>query len=408
MKGKNEMRRTKKLIALLLVLITISGCFSMGITAMAAETAIKTIKLLDQKSYALYYGSTKTYKFSIPVSSTVYASFTGQDTKEIWGDKNAYYKYDVNVTIKDSDNSTIKKATININSKDKKRVYVDLKKGDYKIVISVPKGGDDGFFNFSLYEKLTKEYPTKTLTLNKSSVTVNYDTEEPPVLKATQNPSYTTDNLTWSTSNKYIATVKDGVVEPLRLGKVTITAKSGTKTAKCTVNIKSMPLIVTMDDPVQYLKKYVKYVENAEGGKWSSSDKNVATVSSTGKITAKKIGECFITFKTTDGKYYKFYVVVAYPVMITNEKVYRTSSSRGIEFTLMNCSEKTVESVKIGFEEYDFEGQLTRNDKRSFTNMQFKSLNEKNIRCKINANTAYYGAYIYQVKFTDGTIWKVK
>lgn len=85
------------------------------------------------------------------------------------------------------------------------------------------------------------------------------------------------DKMTWTTSNKYVTLVKNGVIESLRLGKAIITAISGTKTAKCTVNITGMPLIASKDQGAQYLKKYVKFVENAEGGKWSCTDKNVGT-----------------------------------------------------------------------------------------------------------------------------------
>ena len=49
----------------------------------------------------------------------------------------------------------------------------------------------------------------------------------------------TKQKVTWSTGNKKIATVKNGVVTPKKAGKVTIKAKVGGKTLKCTVTVKS-------------------------------------------------------------------------------------------------------------------------------------------------------------------------
>lgn len=73
-----------------------------------------------------------------------------------------------------------------------------------------------------------------------------------------------------------------------------------------TVSVKS----VSVDKPTAELVKggtltLVSTVEPADASnknvKWSSSDESVATVSSTGVVTAKSVGTAVITVTTTDG-----------------------------------------------------------------------------------------------------------
>lgn len=59
----------------------------------------------------------------------------------------------------------------------------------------------------------------------------------PFTLVATPTPSNTTDTVEWSTSDDTVATVADGVVTPLKLGAVTITATCGSYSASCAVTI---------------------------------------------------------------------------------------------------------------------------------------------------------------------------
>ena len=58
-------------------------------------------------------------------------------------------------------------------------------------------------------------------------------------VKATVTPSDTTDKVTWSTSNKKVATVKNGKISAKKKGNATITAKAGSKKATVKVNVAS-------------------------------------------------------------------------------------------------------------------------------------------------------------------------
>lgn len=105
----------------------------------------------------------------------------------------------------------------------------------------------------------------------------------------------------WTTSNKRVAKVgkKSGLVTALKKGSVTISAKVGKKTYKRKVTVTKAK--ATLSDPQLIMKKGAKKtlkVKNLYGKvKWSSSKKSVVSVSSKGKIKAKKGGKAVIKAK---------------------------------------------------------------------------------------------------------------
>lgn len=83
-----------------------------------------------------------------------------------------------------------------------------------------------------------KEVPLESITLNKDSL--NLKKGESFTLVASKNPSDTTDesDIIWESSNMGVATVdSDGIVTAVGSGSADITAKCGTYSAKCTVNV---------------------------------------------------------------------------------------------------------------------------------------------------------------------------
>ena len=91
--------------------------------------------------------------------------------------------------------------------------------------------------------KVTKSAPAVTkVTLNQTSVEMR---GKPVTLKATCQPSGSDQTVTWTTSNKKVATVSSkGVVTPTGYGtcEITATSKNG-KTAKCTVKVQKKTYI---------------------------------------------------------------------------------------------------------------------------------------------------------------------
>ena len=144
-------------------------------------------------------------------------------------------------------------------------------------------------------------------------------------------PAYANEGVTYTTSNKAIATVSSkGVVKTHKTGKVTITliAKNNQVEAKSIITVKNIPVkkvklnktsLTLKKGNIVTLKASVQ-PSNASNKKiaWSSSNKSVATVSSKGKITAIGTGTCTITAKTqSGGKKTKCRIIVKAPVVAT-------------------------------------------------------------------------------------------
>lgn len=129
-------------------------------------------------------------------------------------------------------------------------------------------------------------------------------------LTVSYEPPDTTDDKTvaWTSSNPEIATVDDsGKVTAISAGDATITAKVGTHTATCNVTvvvlihniaIENLPEKMTKGDIAQPTVS-IDPPDTTEDKTaiWSSSNPDVATVDSTGKVTAVNPGDVTITVK---------------------------------------------------------------------------------------------------------------
>lgn len=182
---------------------------------------------------------------------------------------------------------------------------------DGKVTVDVAKGG-----RYAVWKKNAPNVPVKinvsSIKLNKKSVSVGVQDEF--TLKATVKPSNATNRkVTWQSKNKKIATVtQKGMVKGKKIGKVTIIAKADGKSAKCTINVKPAPKKITLNAKSKTLKKKKtfqikikkKTPSNSVSNKitYKTSNKKVATVSSTGKVKAIKPGKATITVTTCNKK----------------------------------------------------------------------------------------------------------
>ena len=120
-------------------------------------------------------------------------------------------------------------------------------------------------------------------------------------------PLTTEDKLTFTSSNKNVATVsKDGTITAKKAGKANITVKAGKKkvTVKVTVQapaptgINGVPATKTLKKGKSFTIKPKLTPSGAEAKiTYSSSNKKVATVNAKGKVTAKGKGTAVITVK---------------------------------------------------------------------------------------------------------------
>lgn len=145
------------------------------------------------------------------------------------------------------------------------------------------------------------------VSLNYSSVTINNGSSK--TISATISPSNATNKtVTWSTNNSSVATVSNGTITGKAPGTATITAKSSNgKTASCTVTVKGIVIKDSSTDWSSYLHVgdvYTLYTSSygvSSSKTFSSSNSSVLSVTSSGKITAKKAGTAIITVRTADG-----------------------------------------------------------------------------------------------------------
>jgi uncharacterized protein YjdB len=154
-----------------------------------------------------------------------------------------------------------------------------------------------------------------TVKLNKTSCTVVRKTTNPTfTLKATVKTTGV-GGVTWKTSNKSVAVVNSGgKVTCKSKGScyITATAKDGSnKSARCKVTVVQRVTKIKLNKTSYTLKKKGSTVKlkatctptkaNSKKVSWKSSKKSVAVVNSSGKVTAKKKGTCYIIAKTKDG-----------------------------------------------------------------------------------------------------------
>ena len=160
-----------------------------------------------------------------------------------------------------------------------------------------------------------KVIPVTSVALNKSSLTMTVgDTQ---TLTATVSPSNATDkSVSWSSNKTSVASVStSGVVTAKAAGTATITVKTndGGKTAICTVTVTAAKVSVTgvslnktsmsmtIGDTQTLTATITPSNATDKSVTWSSNNTSVASVSSSGIVTAKAAGTATITVKTNDG-----------------------------------------------------------------------------------------------------------
>lgn len=161
---------------------------------------------------------------------------------------------------------------------------------------------------------VTVRKPVNSIKLNTSNKTIF--TGKTYQLKATVSPSdATVKDVKWSSNNSKVATVNSsGLVKAVGKGSATITctAKDGSKvSSKCAITVKDiMVTSVTLNAKSKTLYTSKKFQLKATVSpsdatnkkvKWSSSNTNVATVSSAGLVKAIAKGTATITCTAIDG-----------------------------------------------------------------------------------------------------------
>ena len=192
--------------------------------------------------------------------------------------------------------------------------HVEAKKAGTVIITATSSNGKTAECTVTVEKKLI---PITEVSLSESAVgIIEGNTHK---LTATVLPENTTDSksVSWSSNNEGVATVsKDGTITAKSAGTAVITATSTNgKTAGCTVTVskKEIPIVdvalnrtsatITEGDILNLTATVLP--ENTTESKnigWSSSNNDIATVDSTGKVTAKQAGTVVITATSSNGK----------------------------------------------------------------------------------------------------------
>lgn len=168
-------------------------------------------------------------------------------------------------------------------------------------------------------------YPV-TLTTNPTSMSLNVG--EAQTISYSYSPSNVSPKPTirFFSSNTNVATVsQEGRVKAVGSGNATITiSNSSGPDEKCSVNVKSQqPTGISLPGNLSLIvgeSKTINPTIYPSGAQcsltWTSSDVSVATVSSSGNVTAKKAGRTCITAKINGYNYYDdCYVTVEKPTL---------------------------------------------------------------------------------------------
>ena len=137
-------------------------------------------------------------------------------------------------------------------------------------------------------DPVVQTVPCESITLNMESITLDQKDAVQQIL-VTANPSNTTDEVIFTSSNEAVATVtKDGVVKAVGAGQVVITVKCGDVTKECAVacvfDFRLIRTELKLTFKGQYELLYAGELDLKQIT-WTSDDETVATITD-GTVTA--------------------------------------------------------------------------------------------------------------------------
>lgn len=214
-----------------------------------------------------------------------------------------------------------------------------------------------------------KKIPVSSVNLNMTNKSITIG--EKFKLKVNVSPSNATNQvITWTSSNTDVVDVKNGIVTGKKKGTAKVTVTVDGKSAEVTITVSEK--IIKVNDVTLNKSSGTIYLNanalttnliaevfpsNADNKKisWSSNNQSVATVNSSGLVTAISPGEATITVKTEDGNYTDTFkitvkkkiiiVIGASQVVRMNDYVTTYTSSLNNSYSKVN---KTLNYVALG------------------------------------------------------------
>lgn len=184
-----------------------------------------------------------------------------------------------------------------------------LAPGSATITVSTPDG------EFSASCVLTVKQHVTGVTISKSSLALY--TGETETLTAQIKPENATETrLTWSSSDKTVATVSNGLVKALKAGsaQITVTSFEGPFKAVCNLTVKqhatgldlsASTLTINLGQSSRLVATVLPSDATDKSVSWTSANPDVASVAQDGTVTSKALGETEITATSKDGNFSK-------------------------------------------------------------------------------------------------------
>ncbi|MCM3698447.1 Ig-like domain-containing protein [Paenibacillus macerans] len=182
------------------------------------------------------------------------------------------------------------------------------------------------------------------------------------VLASDKSASDVSKKATWSSSDTSVATVDDGTVEIISMGKTTITASYMGQTASVDIYVRAPHeaiLFTPSSDPLLFVGETLQIsagirvaanetTDVSNLAEWSSSNKLIATVDSNGQVTAKSAGSTTIKAKYQGVS--KSLTVTVHPT-ITKLEAEKTEMEllRGESASLPDVKATKVDGDKVNF-----------------------------------------------------------
>lgn len=202
----------------------------------------------------------------------------------------------------------------------------------YGNAVITARSNDGGFTSSS---QITVPSPSQTISVNSIAIspsTINLSVNQTYQINPTFTPvNATNKSVTWTSSNVAVATVStSGLVTVRQSGTAVITVrtvdggKSATLTVTAVVSVSSIsitPTAINLPINQTYQVNAVVLPANAANKQitWSSSNSTVASVTSSGVVTARQTGTSVVKATTVDGGKTSFIVVSVYvPVVSVN------------------------------------------------------------------------------------------
>ena len=193
--------------------------------------------------------------------------------------------------------------------------YGSFKKVEKSIPLYVPINSIDAYKAAYGWKDFTNIQPIiiEPTSISLANASANLIVGMTMKLEATINPEDATDkDITWTSSNTDVAIVSPEGIITARGAGITIIAAStyNGKTAKCPITVIQPVTAISLNDATATLwvddtktltATTTPTTANNTAVNWTSSNNNVATVSSEGVITAKGQGTCTITCTAADG-----------------------------------------------------------------------------------------------------------